>query len=245
MPNPSISETPPSTLRRTSPVVAIVGALAVVVLNALLLALALGGIGVMLIHARALALLAVWGAGGITLALLQPVRRHDPQSLKQESKFSLVMMLVLPLLTPPLAALGERLGLFLEFAKTPAEWAGVAAVALGLAIRIAGMVRLGSRFSPLVAVQQDHALETHGIYAVVRHPGYLGALLACVGGMVAFGSALALPLVAAFAGLLQARIAREEVLLEQHFGEAFLDYRRRVGGLLPRLWPARAPRSEL
>ena len=237
-----MNETPPSTPRRTSPVVAIVGALAVVALNALLLALALGGIDVLRIHARALALLAIWAAGGITLALLQPVRRHDPKALEHESKFSLVMMLVLPMLTPPLAALGERLGLFLDFAKAPFEWAGVACVALGLAIRIAGMARLGSRFSPLVAVQQDHVLETHGIYAVVRHPGYLGALLACVGAMVAFGSALALPLVAAFSGLLQARIAREEVLLEQHFGEAFFDYRRRVGGLLPRLWPARAPR---
>ena len=239
-----MSDTPPATPRRTSPVVAIAGALAVVALNALLLALGLGGIGALLSHTRALALLAIWAAGGITLALLQPVRRHDPQALKQESKLSLVMLLVLPMLTPPVAAWGARLGLFLDYARPPFEWAGVACVALGLAIRIAGMVRLGSRFSPLVAVQQDHALETHGIYAVVRHPGYLGALLACVGSMVAFGSAFAMQLVAAFAGLLLARIKREEVLLEQHFGEAFLDYRRRVGGLLPRLWPARAPRAE-
>ena len=224
----------------TNPAAAVIGALAVIALNALMLAAAMGSLAALRTHPRALALLAIWAAGGIALALLQPVRRHDPQALKQESKFSLVMLLVLPLLAPPVAALGERFGLFLDFATPPLEWLGVAFVAVGLGLRIAAMVRLGSRFSPLVAVQQDHVLETRGPYAVVRHPGYLGALLACAGSMLAFGSALALPLVAAFAGLLQARIAREEVLLEQHFGDAFRDYRRHTGGLWPRLWPARA-----
>jgi protein-S-isoprenylcysteine O-methyltransferase Ste14 len=37
-----------------------------------------------------------------------------------------------------------------------------------------------------------------------------------------------------FFALLRARIAREEVLLEQHFGDEFRRYRGRTGGLLPR-----------
>jgi protein-S-isoprenylcysteine O-methyltransferase Ste14 len=69
----------------------------------------------------------------------------------------------------------------------------------------------------------------------VRHPGYLGSLLACAGAMLAFGSALALPLVAAFALLLRARIAREEALLERHFGDEWRAYRARTGALLPRV----------
>lgn len=243
MPNVPAAHPTPASARPTHPLAAVTGALAVVALNALMLALALGGAGALRSHPRALALLAVWAIGGIALALLQPVRRHDPVALAQESKFSLVMLLLLPLLTAPVAAAGERLGLFLDFARPPAEWAGVGFVAFGLAIRIAGMARLGSRFSPLVAVQQGHALETGGIYSFVRHPGYLGALLACAGAMLAFGSALALPLVAAFAGLLHARIAREEVLLEQHFGDAFRDYRERTGGLWPRWWRVREASS--
>ena len=239
MPNEPAGQPSRAIARAPNPVAATLGALAVVALNALLLVLAMGSVASLRANPRALTLLAVWALGGITLALLQPVRRHDPVALKQESKFSLIMLLVLPLLTAPVAALGERLALFPDFARPAFEWSGVALVAIGLAVRITGMATLGSRFSPLVAVQQDHELETRGIYAVVRHPGYLGALLACAGAMVAFGSALALPLVASFAGLLQARIAREEVLLEQHFGDAFRDYRRRTGGLWPRLWPAR------
>ena len=51
--------------------------------------------------------------------------------------------------------------------------------AAGLALRVSAMQQLGARFSPLVALQQQHTLETTGWYAHVRHPGYLGALMAC------------------------------------------------------------------
>jgi protein-S-isoprenylcysteine O-methyltransferase Ste14 len=213
---------------------AIAGALAVTALDALLLVAALGSVQALIEHRRALALLTVWAAGGIVLALLRPVRAHDPVELEHEPRSLLVALLAVPLLTPPVAALGERLGLFPWFANASLEWAGIAAVALGLGVRIAAMAQLGSRFSPLVTVQRDHLLETRGIYSRIRHPGYSGALLACAGAMFVFGSALALPLVLLFATLLRARVGREERLLEQHFGDEFRRYRERTGGLLPR-----------
>jgi len=213
---------------------AVAGALAVAALDALLLLAALGGVGALLAHRRALALLAVWAAGGIVLALLRPVRHHEPVAIDRESRLALVALLVVPLVTPAVAALGERFAVAPWFAWAPLEWAGVAVVAAGLGVRIAAMVQLGSRFSPLVTVQRGHVLETGGIYAWVRHPGYFGALLACTGAMLAFGSALPLPLVLLFLALLRARIAREEVLLERHFGDEFRGYRRRTGGLVPR-----------
>jgi protein-S-isoprenylcysteine O-methyltransferase Ste14 len=220
---------------------ALAGALAVAAFDALLLALALGGVPALLAHPRALTLLGIWTAGGIVLALLRPVRNQAPVATEREPGYALVLLLLLPLATPPIAALGERLALFPLLPGNPPalEWAGVAAVAVGLAARIAGMARLGPRFSPLVTVQQGHVLEQRGIYAIVRHPGYAGSLLACAGAMFAFGSGLALPLVASFAGLLQARIAREERLLERHFGDEFDRYRERTGGLWPRLWGRR------
>jgi protein-S-isoprenylcysteine O-methyltransferase Ste14 len=232
------TDLPPAPAPAAGPARAILGSLAVTAFDALLLAVALGGTHALLTHPRALALLAIWAVGGMVLALLRPVRSHDPVALDAEPKYALVLLLLLPIATPAVAALGERLQLFPLFSRPAIAWAGVAAVAVGLGVRIAGMARLGSRFSPVVSVQQGHALETRGIYAVVRHPGYLGALLACAGAMFAFDSGLALPLVASFAGLLQARITREERLLEQHFGEEFVRYRARTGGLWPRLWPA-------
>jgi protein-S-isoprenylcysteine O-methyltransferase Ste14 len=84
-------------------------------------------------------------------------------------------------------------------------------------------------------VQREHALETRGLYAGIRHPGYLGAVLATLGGALAFGSAAALAPVAAMGLLLWARAGREERMLEQHFGDAYRSYRARSGQFLPRL----------
>ena len=86
---------------------AISGALAVTAFDALLLMAALGGAGRLLRHPRALALLAVWATGGIVLALLRPVRLHEPVATKPESKLALIALLVVPLVTPAIAALGE------------------------------------------------------------------------------------------------------------------------------------------
>src|SRR5439155_6944026 len=93
----------------------------------------------------------------------------------------------------------------------------------------------GSRFSPLIAVQREHPLETAGLYARIRHPGYLGAWLAALGAALAFGSALALPLLGLMLLSLESRMRREELLMERHFGDRYRRYRERTGRLLPRL----------
>jgi protein-S-isoprenylcysteine O-methyltransferase Ste14 len=132
------------------------------------------------------------------------------------------------------SALGERFAILPWFAVRALEWSGVALAAAGYALRIAAMTRLGSRFSPLVSVQRQHALETAGVYARIRHPGYAGSWLACAGSALAFGSALAAPLLLLFLAVLFGRIRREEALLAERFGEEFARYRARTGALWPR-----------
>jgi protein-S-isoprenylcysteine O-methyltransferase Ste14 len=53
--------------------------------------------------------------------------------------------------------------------------------------------------------------------------------------MLAFGSALAAPLVIVFLGLIGHRIRREERALLEHFGDEYQRYRSRTGALLPAL----------
>ena len=176
----------------------------------------------------------------MALALIRPVRGHDATTVERDPPFTLLALFLIPLAAAPVAALGERLGLWPLPGGPALRWVGVGLSGAGLALRIAAMAQLGPRFSPLLAVQRDHALETRGLYARVRHPGYLGALMAALGGVLAFGSAIALPLVLAMGWLLEARAAREEVMLEAHFGEAYRAYRARSGRLLPRLGGPRA-----
>ena len=230
----AVTSTPPSP-RRPAPAVAVLLALVVSGVDAALLAWALGGLGALLAHHRALALLALWAVGGITLALLRPVRGQDTVAVERESPLVLLLLFLIPLATPPLSALGERLALWILPGGAALRWAGVALSGAGLALRIAAMAQLGSRFSPRVAMQREHALETGGLYARVRHPGYAGAWLATFGGALAFGSALTLPLVVVMGAMLWARAGREEAMLERHFGEAYRAYRAQIGRFVP--WP--------
>jgi protein-S-isoprenylcysteine O-methyltransferase Ste14 len=206
-----------------------------VAFDALLLGWGVGGLAALLRHARALALLASWALGGLLLALLRPARAQDVARVRPEQRMLMPALLLIPLVTPALAAWGERAGLGILPGGATLRWSGVALSVAGLALRIAAMLQLGPRFSPLLAIQREHPLEARGVYARLRHPGYLGAALASVGAVLAFGSAMALPLAAVFIGLLAGRARAEERLLEEHFGEAYRAYRGRSGGFLPRL----------
>ena len=221
-----------------NPVVAVALALVVLALDAALLALGLGGVEWLWRDPRAIALLVLWGAGGIALALLRPVRGQDVTESKPDPG-PMVVLFFVPLLTPMVGAwAGSHAWAVLPWANT-ISWAGVALVGAGLALRVVAMNTLGPRFSPLVALQREHALETRGPYAFVRHPGYLGALLACLGASVAFASAAALALPALMLVAQLSRVRAEEALLARHFGEAWRDYASRTGALAPRLFRAR------
>ena len=212
------------------------------VLDVVLLALGVGGFAALLHHARALALFGTWLITTPTLAVLRPVRSQDPVAAHPDRAVMLALFLI-PLFTPMLSALAERSGAWPLPGGAALRWSGVALSAAGLALRIQAMRQLGSRFSPLVAVQREHTLETRGLYGAVRHPGYLGAWTCNLGIVLAFGSALTLPLVVLMALAYGRRVAAEERLLEQRFGTQFRDYRARVGGFVPRIGTTPGPRG--
>jgi protein-S-isoprenylcysteine O-methyltransferase Ste14 len=104
------------------------------------------------------------------------------------------------------------------------RYTGLAPYLLGGTIRLASVFALGHRFSALVAVQTNHALKTDGIYGFVRHPSYLGALLAVAGWSLVFRSALGLLLTFAMLLPILGRIRAEEHFLEEEFGDAYVTY---------------------
>jgi protein-S-isoprenylcysteine O-methyltransferase Ste14 len=212
----------------------VIGALAATAIDAALLALALGGMRPLITNVRAIALLTVWLCGALVLAWLRPVSARVG-TRRESDPLLMAALLLLPLAAAPLAAWGERAGAWLLPGGAARGAAGVALAAAGLALRIGAMARLGSRFDPTVAILPGHALETQGLYSRIRHPGYAGALLAALGGALAFDGAQGLAAVALMAVALAVRIRHEERALESHFGEEYRRYRARTGALLPRL----------
>jgi protein-S-isoprenylcysteine O-methyltransferase Ste14 len=128
-------------------------------------------------------------------------------------------------------------GLLPEPRWVPILGAGV--FALGFWLRLVAVHTLDKHFSPLVELQPEHALVTHGPYAWVRHPAYLGSLMWSFAPPLLMGSALGLvAAVALYYPAMRYRVMVEERLLADRFGESWAAYRARV----PALIPTRPPR---
>ncbi len=114
------------------------------------------------------------------------------------------------------------------------QWAGLALMMLGIITRTLAIKQLGRYHMPNVATYSDHQLMDRGLYSVVRHPSYLGAIIAISGYGLSLGSWASIPMVIvpALIGYVY-RISVEESILVKALGQRYLDYQRRTRRLIP------------
>jgi protein-S-isoprenylcysteine O-methyltransferase Ste14 len=116
---------------------------------------------------------------------------------------------------------------------------GLALMAAGEAVTVAGMLSLGRSFSIFSEVRE---LRVSGLYRWVRHPLYLGEMVAVWGYVLAWSAPWAIGCALVFSALQSWRAKVEERrLLAFHPGYAA--YRERTGFLWPRLRPPRKAES--
>ena len=139
-------------------------------------------------------------------------------------------------------------GAWLLFAKSTGDaWLDAAAFPMtasaaltGMAITMGGVsfaiwarFTLGANWSGIITIKEGHTLVRRGPYHFVRHPIYTGILIGLVGTALTRGtvhSILALP-VCAFGFWLKS-VTEEQFMLQQ-FGQEYLNYQRKVRGLVP------------
>jgi protein-S-isoprenylcysteine O-methyltransferase Ste14 len=106
----------------------------------------------------------------------------------------------------------------------------------GVGLYLWGYVSLGRLFAPSSSrgaeLYSDHRLVTTGPHAIVRHPMYLGVLLAAFGALLIFKTWAMVPY-ALSSLVVISRAKREEQLLAEEFGEEWERYCQRVPGWLP------------
>ena len=93
-------------------------------------------------------------------------------------------------------------------------------------------------FSPVVRIQEErgHRLVDQGPYAVVRHPGYAGMIIAIPCSGLALGSWLGFACAAVYAALIVRRVGFEDTFLRDNLA-GYAEYRDRVRyRLVPGLW---------
>jgi len=125
---------------------------------------------------------------------------------------------------------------FLAIDGDATRWIGIAVYMVGGLLRLLPVFALKDRFSGLVAIQPGHALETHGLYSVIRNPSYLGMLVNSAGWALVFRSGVGLLLTLSLLIPLVARIRAEERLLREHFGPEYDAYVAHTWRLVPGIY---------
>jgi|RifCSPhighO2_12_1023870.scaffolds.fasta_scaffold194030_1 protein-S-isoprenylcysteine O-methyltransferase Ste14 len=102
-------------------------------------------------------------------------------------------------------------------------------IVIGIAAFAAGVRSFSRAATPLPTNQPARALVMTGVYRWTRNPIYLAFFLVYGGIGMAIRSPWILILALPLAILIRyGVVAREEVYLERRFGDAYLDYKRRV-----------------
>jgi protein-S-isoprenylcysteine O-methyltransferase Ste14 len=113
-------------------------------------------------------------------------------------------------------------------------WTGVAITALGIAFAFWARFHLGTNWSGVVTLKENHELIRTGPYRTVRHPIYSGILVGLVGTAIAIGEVRSLVALAIIWISFYIKARREESLLAREFGPSFLDHQEHTGMFFPR-----------
>lgn len=193
-----------------------------------------------------LAVMAGFMLGPIVLRtfLLWRKARRDPLRFESsETAYGFVQRLVVV----AIAGIGLPMALFVFapglYARIPAfaflqfEWlrlAGLGLSALGLVVMWLAQSAMGQswRFGP--DREETPPLVTGGIFGVVRNPIYLSMLLAGLGVFLILPDAVVFAMLVLGVASLYVLVRLEEEFLAGVHGEAYMEYKQRVGRFLPR-----------
>jgi protein-S-isoprenylcysteine O-methyltransferase Ste14 len=116
------------------------------------------------------------------------------------------------------------------------HYLGVAIFLSGYWIRTIAARKLNKQFSYLVTIQEHHQLITSGIYSLIRHPVYLGTILAVIGMFLVFPTWFGLAFVFVYSAILIHRMTLEEKLLFKYFGSVYQEYTLKSFRLIPHIY---------
>jgi protein-S-isoprenylcysteine O-methyltransferase Ste14 len=129
---------------------------------------------------------------------------------------------------------------WLDFAHTslPAglRWIGALLSFAGVAMVWWTHRTLGRHWSGILELRENHCLISSGPYRHIRHPMYTGFFVIPIGmALLTANLLVALLQIGATTAMYLARVADEEAMMLDRFGDDYRSYLRRTGRLFPRL----------
>ena len=167
-------------------------------------------------------------------------RQEGGRMNARDTRFSILLRLLLAIpLAGVLVGYMIRPGI-LGWAEIPlpawASWLGAVLVVVSFPLLIWVHQALGANFNTVLGLRDRHTLVTNGPYHWVRHPMYGVLFLFMVGILMLTGNLLiGGTLLAGLVVTVGTRVAKEEAILEEEYGEEYRMYKARTGRFLPRL----------
>ncbi len=120
----------------------------------------------------------------------------------------------------------DAAGLFLSVQlPTAVRWCGAVLAAGAFVLLVIARVQLGTSFS---VKAQPKGLVTHGLYSRIRHPMFMFVSLTIFGLALALSFPYLLLFLVVFVPLQFYRSRQEDRLLEEKFGQAYLEYKEKT-----------------
>jgi protein-S-isoprenylcysteine O-methyltransferase Ste14 len=117
----------------------------------------------------------------------------------------------------------------LKIIPSPWNLPGIVFTLAGIAIELSADRLFHQAGTTVVPYAESKAMVTSGVFRFTRNPMYMGFTLILFGAAVLFGTLSPFLVIPFFMALIERRFIRtEEKMLELKFGQAYLDYKKKV-----------------
>lgn len=171
-----------------------------------------------------------WVAMDLYLILFHSQKNRKAETEKR-TKYIMILLILIGMFGGQYIAPDSQLAFDEPFQSW--RYLSILFIALGVFIRVTAIYQLGSSFSVNLGAAEE-GLYQKGLYSKVRHPSYLGEIVAFLGVAIAFNhpvsSAMAFlfPLIA-----FSYRIHKEEIILLEEMKDDYQEYIAKTKRLIP------------
>jgi protein-S-isoprenylcysteine O-methyltransferase len=164
------------------------------------------------------------------------VFRHKTDAAESRDRFSLKLLMIGSMLAL-WVSIGLAFSTIAAMHSVALQATGLVVMGIGILVRTTAIAQLGRFHTPNVAIRADHRLKVTGLYRLVRHPSYLGALIAYFGFGLALGNWLSVVVIMGITPCLYLyRIHEEDAAMLAAFGDEYRAYCVRTKRLVPWLY---------
>jgi protein-S-isoprenylcysteine O-methyltransferase Ste14 len=118
-----------------------------------------------------------------------------------------------------------------------AGWLGVALFAVAAWLLWRSHADLERSWSPRLEIMEGHSLITQGVFGYIRHPMYAAHWLWGVAQIFLLQNSIAgFSMLVCMVPMYLYRVPVEEKMMIEEFGDEYLEYMARTGGVFRRLW---------